>query len=562
MLGPLRAWRDLSELDLGPAKQRAVLTVLLLSANRSVTTGQIIDAVWQDEPPDNGANVVQKYVAGLRRVLEPDRLPRSPGGVLTLSDAGYQLNVDPQHLDVELFNRLVRQAHDARRAGSVATAAELFQRALGLWRGTALAGLSGPMFDSARERLVEARAGALEGWADVELGQGNHAVMVSQLIELVAEFPFREELRYQLILALYRCGRQAEALAAFRDTRKLLAEEFGVEPGERLQELHRRILRSDPGLGASGASSARDGFPGDPAPDEAPGSASEPVVSSVTSTLAASAGAGSKVIVMPALAFEARPGVAHSPAPATALAPVPAAPLPGPPADAAYSFVNPAVTRPTRTEVPWWVPRLIAVLVPLLTCGLASWTVAAYYAVRRRSLSLGAVAAGLFLALVLFVLTIDRDRPDQGAGPWATVAVFALFTTVLAGVVTGALVTPSPARPAVPDPAQLAASAERARREQARQIARQHPVIARELGIGRPDLPRSFDDGGLVDLNGAPEIVIAALPGVGLDAARRIVADRYQRGALAAVEDLVTRELLPVRVIAEITDSIILLPPE
>jgi DNA-binding SARP family transcriptional activator len=235
-------------LDLGPTKQRAVLAVLLLNANKPVSTTQIIDSVWQDDPPENGANVVQKYIAGLRRVLEPERSPRTPGQMLTFTPAGYELSVTSGGLDADAFHERVRRARAEWLDGRLAPAAAELRSALALWRAEALAGLSGPVFDSARDRLTEARASALEAWAEVELEQGGHAALVPELARLVADYPLREQLRYFQMLALYRCGRQAEALAAYREARAYLSDEFGVEPGERLQQLHQRILRSDPAL--------------------------------------------------------------------------------------------------------------------------------------------------------------------------------------------------------------------------------------------------------------------------------------------------------------------------
>ena len=248
ILGPLRARREHAELELGPGKQRAVLAVLLLNANRPTPTARIIDAVWGDCPPENGVNVVQKYVAGLRRILEPGRSPRSPGQLLTWTEAGYTLHVPPGCLDADVFADGVARALAARSAGRAAEAAGQLRTALGLWREAALAGLPGAYFDTARDRLAEDRAAAFEEAAQIELDLGQHARLVPELGRLVREFPLREQLRYLLILALYRCGRKAEALAAYQDARTFLTEEFGVEPGERLQRLHLAILRSDRAL--------------------------------------------------------------------------------------------------------------------------------------------------------------------------------------------------------------------------------------------------------------------------------------------------------------------------
>ncbi|WP_236648524.1 AfsR/SARP family transcriptional regulator, partial [Micromonospora sicca] len=248
LLGPQRAWYADRELDLGPGKQRAVLAVLLLSAGRPVPTGQIVEAVWPDEPPANGTNVVQKYVAGLRRVLEPDRSPRTPGQVLSLTDAGYLLRIAPEAVDAVRFERGVQRARQRHAAGRTAEALAELTAALRLWQGEPFTGFAGPVFEAARHRLVELRAVALESRAELELESGRHRELIGELVELVAEFPVRERLRHQLMLALHRSGRQAEALAAYREFADLLREEYGIEPGEVLRELHRRILRSDPTL--------------------------------------------------------------------------------------------------------------------------------------------------------------------------------------------------------------------------------------------------------------------------------------------------------------------------
>ncbi|MER7004677.1 BTAD domain-containing putative transcriptional regulator [Dactylosporangium sp. NPDC000555] len=510
ILGPVRAWRGEAELDLGPAKQRAVLTALLINANRPVPTAQIVDTVWQTEPPENGANVVQKYVAGLRRVLEPDRSPRSPGSLLALTDAGYQLSVGPERLDADVFHSHLREAQAARAEGRLADASGLLQRALGLWRGSALAGLSGASFDATRDRLAESRATALESWAALEMERGQHAQLLPRLAELVVEFPLREELRYLSMLALYRCGRQPEALAAFRDARQLLADEFGVEPSERLQELHRGILRAEPSLAA----------PEPPRPAVS-GHRHQP-----------SAARPPTAVLQP-----------------TVLPPVVLLPPAIPP---------PAAPRSRRFPV--WLACTIAGAMPLLTCGLTSWLVVGVLAVVYRSRMLGVVAAAFLTLLVFFAVAMELDGPSEEAGPWASVGVLALFVATLGGSVAGAL---TPIRPPgrLPAPSTVVELAQRVRREQARQLVNHHPSIARELRIGRPDLPRTFDDGGLVDINNAPETILGSLHGIGPDEARRIVADRHMRGPLASVDELVTRNLVHWSVVRALGETLVAVRP-
>jgi DNA-binding SARP family transcriptional activator len=511
ILGPLRAWREDTELDLGPGKQRAVLAVLLLNANRPTPTARIIDAVWGDEPPENGVNVVQKYVAGLRRILEPGRSPRSPGQLLTLTEAGYTLVVPPGRLDAEVFTDHVTRA---RTAGRTADAAGHLRAALALWRGEPLAGLRGPYFDAARERLAEDRAAAVEERARIELDLGGHARLVPELGRLVAEFPVREELRYLQILALYRCGRQAEALAAYQSAREFLAEEFGVEPGERLRQLHLAILRSDRAL----------------APH------SEPPA--------------------PALALAAP--IPTTPVPTT---PVPTVPgVPGPPfplipAAPAGMTVAPPARRPPLAL------RALAIAVPLVSFGSLTWAVLAFFAARRRSGALGLASAGYFLLVGVFAFTMS----DTGESPWDNVAMLALLLAMVGGAVhVAVLVTGTSAshRNAPPDLDTLRSLELRIRREQALTLLDHYPPIARELRIGRPDLSRVFNDGGLVDINGVPEHVLAALPGITVPQAQQIVTRRRMTGGFASVEDLITYGLLPVPVVRALSDVLIAVADE
>ncbi|MFB4304616.1 BTAD domain-containing putative transcriptional regulator [Actinomadura sp. GTD37] len=489
ILGRTAAWRDGRELDLGPGKQRAVLAVLLLTPGRPVSTASIVRAVWGDEPPDNGANVVQKYVAGLRRVLEPDRSPRAPGRLLTLTGAGYALHVPPQGLDAEDFQSRVKAARAVRAGGDPAQAEAMLREALALWRGPALADLSGPYFDAARDRLDETRAAGLEECAEAGLESGEHARLVPELLRLVAEFPLREGFRYLLMLALYRCGRQAEALAAYRDARDFFADEFGVEPGERLQNLHLGILRSDPSLA------------GRPPPDDRP----------------APPGPGEHTVWAP----------------------------------------------PAGRRVPWPL-RAVLLALPVLSFGLVTWALAAYYGARRRSRPL-ALAAGGYLALSVLVFVGIMSSDTEDSSPWDGPIFLALLVTMFGGAVHLAILTADPhpgAHPGggvpVPD---VQLIERRVRREQARALAAHHPSIARRLGIGRPDLPRTFDDGGLVDVNSAPEHLLAALPGVDPHHAKLIVLARTAHGPIVSPDDLATREILPYQAVYALRDMLIAVPP-
>jgi SARP family transcriptional regulator, regulator of embCAB operon len=403
LLGPVRAWRDGVEVDLGPAKQRAVLAVLLVQAGRPVATTRIVDAVWQDRPPKNGPNVVQKYVAGLRRVLDPDRPPRSPGQVLGWSDAGYVLHAEPGSVDVDEFARMVRDADGMRRRGQLAGASAALRGALGLWRAEALAGLTGPSFDDTRERLSADRADAFERWADVEIALGNHAAVIPELARMVTELPLRERLRHLLVLALYRSGRQAEALAAYHDARRYLDDELGIEPGEQLKALHLAILR------------------GEPAPGEQD---SRRIVAAVP---VAPTG--------PPPAALAGPTPAFGP-PAAALAPPPFLPIPGPPA-----LPAPATTGAADRRWRHRLGQLVAALIPLLTFGVASWAVVAFLAVRRRSWPHGLAAVGYFALIAFVFIALGHGPDDAPVDGFDDIGMVCLLAAWLGGTVHAALIT-------------------------------------------------------------------------------------------------------------------------
>ncbi|WP_199896444.1 AfsR/SARP family transcriptional regulator [Streptomyces niger] len=247
-LGPLRVWRDGVELDVGPVQQRVVLAVLLLHANRPLSREKLIDAVWGPAAPGRAVNLVQRHAAGLRRVLEPDRPARSPSRLLTWTESGYVLSVPPGALDLEAVEEHIERGRRARAAGDWQAAATALHGALRLWRGQLCEGLAGPLLDAERDRLEEHRLSVLEERIEADLELGRHASVVAELAALVREHPLRERLCERLMVALYRSGRQAEALAAYRTTRTLLAEELGIEPGPELQRLEQAVLNADPTL--------------------------------------------------------------------------------------------------------------------------------------------------------------------------------------------------------------------------------------------------------------------------------------------------------------------------
>ncbi|MEV7802166.1 BTAD domain-containing putative transcriptional regulator [Microbispora sp. NPDC088329] len=253
VLGPVLAWRDGVELDLGTPLQRSILAMLLLREGQAVTPDEMIDGVWGGDAPPRALGALRTYVSRLRTVLEPDRSPRTPPRLLTSVGRGYALRLDSAHsgparFDLAVFERECAAAESDRRTGRAGEAARRLRGALRLWSGEPLAGAVGPYAEHQRDRLAERRMSAVETLMELDLELGRHAEIVSELVALAAEHPLRERLRAQLMLAYYRCGRQAEALSVFTETRQALVEELGIEPGAELADLHRRILAADPSL--------------------------------------------------------------------------------------------------------------------------------------------------------------------------------------------------------------------------------------------------------------------------------------------------------------------------
>ena len=237
LLGPLEVVDDNRPLELGGAKQRSVLAILLMNANELVTTDQLIDEIWGGTPPAKAAKNVQVQVSRMRKVLDTGRLTTGPGG--------YVLHIGPDESDVARFERLAAEAGSAAPQG----AADKLREALALWRGPALADLAYEGFAQPEiARLEEMRLAVLVQRIDADLALGRHAELVGELEALVARHPLQERLRYQLMLALYRSARQAEALEAYRVARRELSEELGLEPSEQLRQLEQAILRQDPSL--------------------------------------------------------------------------------------------------------------------------------------------------------------------------------------------------------------------------------------------------------------------------------------------------------------------------
>ncbi|MFC7866413.1 BTAD domain-containing putative transcriptional regulator [Streptomyces murinus] len=241
VLGPVRAWRGEEALATGSPQQRALLAALLLREGRTATAAELIDALWGPEPPSQALAAVRTYASRLRKVLDP--------GVLVSESGGYAIRgLGEGALDLVQAQDLGAEAEKARGTGDLTRARALLNEALDLWDGEPLAGVPGPYAETQRVRLEEWRLGLLESRLDMDLEQGCHAEAVSELTALTAAHPLRERLRELLMLALYRSGRQAEALAVYADTRRLLAEELGVDPRSGLRELQQRILQADPAL--------------------------------------------------------------------------------------------------------------------------------------------------------------------------------------------------------------------------------------------------------------------------------------------------------------------------
>jgi DNA-binding SARP family transcriptional activator len=264
VLGPVRAWREEAELDLGASQRRAVLGLLAVRANQVVPRDELIDGLWGEELPARAVNALHVHVSRLRATLEPQRAHRAPSRVLLATGAGYQLRLAPGQLDAEAFAQRLAEAREARGKGDPAAAAEGFDAALRLWQGTALAGIPGPCAQIIRAGLGEQRLTAIEERVEVILALGRHAEAAQQLVELVREHPLRERFAGQLMLALYRSGRQAEALNAFAAARRVLVGELGIEPGPQLRTLHARILAADPALDVAGVATAASLTPAPP----------------------------------------------------------------------------------------------------------------------------------------------------------------------------------------------------------------------------------------------------------------------------------------------------------
>ena len=246
ILGPIEAVLDGGSAALGAPKQRGLLALLLVNRRRVVTADQLIDGLWGESPPASALQSLQVYVHGLRRALGGERIETA--------GRGYRVVVGEEELDLDRFERTLERGRAALEAGRADDAADDLREALAIWRGPALADLPEDTRRAAEaERLEELRLTALELRYDAELACGRHDTVVGELEALTAEEPYRERFVQQRMLALYRCGRQADALEVYRAAREVLAEDLGLDPSPALQELERAILRQEPRLAAPAA---------------------------------------------------------------------------------------------------------------------------------------------------------------------------------------------------------------------------------------------------------------------------------------------------------------------
>ncbi|MBE1491970.1 AfsR/SARP family transcriptional regulator [Plantactinospora soyae] len=241
ILGNVEVLDSTGPIDLSASKVRTVLAALLLARGRVVSDSRLAVVLWGEDPPVTAAAQIQTYVSRLRAKLAPD-------AEIVRQRPGYVLRVTPNQFDLVRFEQLAAQGRDALAEGRFEEAAEALRSALAMWRGPALAGVTEYLSDAERPRLEEARLAALGDRIDAELALGSHGRLVVELTGLIAADPLREQFRGQLMLTLYRCGRQADALASYQDYRHSLADELGIDPGRELQDLHKSILAADASL--------------------------------------------------------------------------------------------------------------------------------------------------------------------------------------------------------------------------------------------------------------------------------------------------------------------------
>ena len=248
LLGPFHVLRDGQPVGPAGPKRRGLLAMLVLRANHTVPVEDLIGGLWADNPPPSAANLVQTYVSAWRKTLEPGRAARGGGDRIVTVGPGYRLRTEPGELDLDQFTRAVAGAEAAADAGDHADAADRLAEALGLWRGPPLADLAWLPFHRAAAGLGELRLQAVEAWALAALRCGNARDVLPAVQEAREREPLRERLCELVMWALFQDGRQGEALAAYEQTRRVLAHELGADPGPGLRDMHARVLRHDPAL--------------------------------------------------------------------------------------------------------------------------------------------------------------------------------------------------------------------------------------------------------------------------------------------------------------------------
>ncbi|MCY7301717.1 MAG: winged helix-turn-helix domain-containing protein, partial [Thermoleophilia bacterium] len=282
VLGPLEVRIGGQVVGLGGAKQRAVLAMLLLQANEIVSSDRLIAGLWGESPPETASTALHGYVSQLRKLLEPTREARTSGTLLETRPPGYALRVEEGQLDLQRFERLVASARRDLAEARSERASVALAEALGLWRGAPLSDLTGQPFADVEARLLEElRLAAQEDRLDADLALGRQRGLIPELESLIRQNPLRERLHEQLILALYRAGRQADALQAYADTRRVLVDELGIEPGRNLKSLERAILLQDPALDLAPLSGEFAGSAASRQPSSGQGDRREPAASSL-----------------------------------------------------------------------------------------------------------------------------------------------------------------------------------------------------------------------------------------------------------------------------------------
>jgi DNA-binding SARP family transcriptional activator len=247
VLGPLEVIKDRAPVSITAPRQRALLTVLALEANHVITVDRLVDSIWDELPPHTARSQVQICISSLRKLLGGD----STGDIILTRASGYQLCADAQMVDAIQFGQVLAQARAAAQAGQLENSVRHFRAALNLWRGPAAADIGSGVVQQAATRLTEQRLAAIEECVRIELQLGRQLEVIAELAALVAENPLREKLRAYQMIALYRAGRQAEALESYRAARRVFIDELGIEPGAELRDLEKAILSNDPRLAAA-----------------------------------------------------------------------------------------------------------------------------------------------------------------------------------------------------------------------------------------------------------------------------------------------------------------------